>query len=242
MRKCVTLAPILPDEKSARIEPEKHRAARFGSAGLQPRSQRRFREAELLKSVKSEILNRLLKNSNLLSLPVRREAFLPLYLTLTTFLKNYLDRMERYIRDYINMTVNLKERPSLKIKTMAGLIKKHNEIALQLTLERTPQILIPQNSVFNALKLPPEYERILTRERLVAEGQTQRHCVASYAGQINRDKCAIFSTVYEDKRYTIQIVYKKKNERKKFAVSQIRGFANAPCPNELWTEIDLLLR
>lgn len=81
-------------------------------------------------------------------------------------------------------------------------------------MKQTPVVKITKETKFKLLRkiLPPEFEWIKTRKRLIEETVMQHHCVWSYADKINKDKCQIYSYVDEDgKRYTLEFVIKRKN-------------------------------
>jgi hypothetical protein len=56
--------------------------------------------------------------------------------------------------------------------------------------------------------MPEEFEWIRTKRRLIKEKEMQHHCVASYADDINNDRCAIYSFIYlpEEMRYTLEFI------------------------------------
>lgn len=81
--------------------------------------------------------------------------------------------------------------------------------------------------------MPPEFEWIKTRKRLIMETELQNHCVWSYAGSITEDRCAIYSFVDKNalhtsdgkpKRYTIEFQQKKDGT---YFVNQVQGKNNA---------------
>lgn len=135
------------------------------------------------------------------------------------------------IDDYVYMTWKYKspKKFNLKLKSYKALIRDHDNLVLTLNNKRLPGVKIPKNSVFNNVKLPENFERIKTKNRLLMETHMQKHCVASYAELINKDKCSIYSTVYNNKRYTIEI----RKRRKKFYIAQIKGMFNSDAPTEL---------
>lgn len=88
---------------------------------------------------------------------------------------------------------------------------------------------MPKNSKFKNVNLPENFEHIKTKKRLILESQIQRHCVATYTYLINEDKCSIYSTIYKDKRYTIEI----RKSRNKYYIAHIKGMFNSDAPTEL---------
>ena len=65
-----------------------------------------------------------------------------------------------------------------------------------------------------------------------------RHCVASYAGEVNKDQCGIFHLTYADKGYTVEF----RITRGKYNVFQIQSKANRGAPKEVWDYIKGLIK
>lgn len=63
------------------------------------------------------------------------------------------------------------------------------------------------------------------------------HCVASYAPLINSDTCAIYSLVYEEKRYTIEFRLNKN----RYWVRQLYGICDSQAPKEVWNYVTDIL-
>lgn len=82
--------------------------------------------------------------------------------------------------------------------------------------------MIPKDSPFYNMHLPAPYEKITTKKRLCEEGIRNRNCVASYLPRINEGKCVIYSILWKEKRYTLEIRIK----RKKFYLAQLEGYGN----------------
>lgn len=151
------------------------------------------------------------------------------------------DELENILNDYITMTIKMKKTFNMKMTSVARLIDEHNKLAIAYRCKYTKNITIPKNSIFNKLKLPKEWQRIKTKQALVEESILNNNCVASYDDKINRDKCAIFTRMYEGKRYTIEIIYKKYKGKYKFAVRQIYGKSNSIAPEQLEKELNKLI-
>lgn len=95
----------------------------------------------------------------------------------------------------------------------------------------TQEVNVPKKSKFLPLRdiLPPEFEWIRSRKRLILEAELQHHCVWSYADMISSDTCAIYSYVdtraeYADdgvlRRYTVEFRCKKDGT---YYVNQVQG-------------------
>lgn len=99
---------------------------------------------------------------------------------------------------------------------------------------------IKKDTVFKKLikHMPKEYELIKTSKRLSEEGKQQHNCVAGYADRIKKDECMIYSTVYEGKRYTIEINVTKD---RRYRLAQCRSTCNQSSRNDLPGRIKALL-
>ena len=111
----------------------------------------------------------------------------------------------------------------LSVKTADALVKLHDEVALVSNMS-DGRVSVPKDTVFKKLRkiLPTEFEWIKTRKRLNKESLMMGHCVWSYGDEINKDKCAIYSFIDEEgkystegcrKRYTLEFQFVKKNTR-----------------------------
>lgn len=155
-------------------------------------------------------------------------------------IKNWSDvDYEDILEDYLKMSYKTDKYFNLDIKTLNSLIKRHDEIIPRyIAKTKTIKLKIPDNSPFKKLKLPAEFEKITTGKRLKTESMYQNNCVYSYAKDINTGKCVIYSTVYEGRRYTIEIRYGK---NRGYWLRQCLGYNNALKNKELNQKIDSLL-
>lgn len=129
------------------------------------------------------------------------------------------------IYDYVHMSEMLHRKISIMFTSEKKVNDAHNDLAKELTAKNTPRVKVPKNSKFNRLAklLPDDMEWIKSKKRLVQEGSEMHNCVASYANEINKDSCAIYSFVYNNKRYTIEfIVYKNR-----YSIKQLYGACNS---------------
>ena len=140
------------------------------------------------------------------------------------------------INDYVDMCIELKEKISLRM-SYNKLKSEHNRLVLLYDSRKVKQFKIPDTTL-SKLELPKEYVRITNKGGLLQEAVIQHHCVASYAEKINKGKCLIYTTIYQGKRYTIEIVF----NRKKFVARQIRGVYNSLPPDNFTKELKKLLR
>lgn len=156
------------------------------------------------------------------------------------------DSLKMLIMDYIRNSQRLHKKIKLTFQSWKKVEEAHDDIGLECTMKRTPVIKIPAKSKFAKLRkmLPDSYEWIKTRKRIVEEGYTQHHCVATYADDVNKDRCAIYSMIDEESpernRYTIEIRFSSKLGR--YYIKQIQGKFNSGCPKYIKKNLEELLR
>lgn len=129
------------------------------------------------------------------------------------------------IYDYVNMSEMLHRKISVMFTSERKVNDAHNDLVKELTAKNTPRVKVPKNSKFNRLAklLPDDMEWIKSKKRLVQEGNEMHNCVACYADDINKDSCAIYSFMYNDKRYTIEFVTYKN----RYSIKQLYGVCNS---------------
>lgn len=130
------------------------------------------------------------------------------------------------IKDYINICLTMKKEISLTYNSIKKLNNVHIKLSEEYEYKNMPDIKVPKDSRFKNLRrqLPFAFEWIKTKKRLIREAALQKHCVASYAANINKDICAIYSFVYEPEncRYTLEI----REEKGKYQLVQIQKKRN----------------
>lgn len=138
--------------------------------------------------------------------------------------------------DYVRSCKTTKRKINLCFTSGKKLAEAHDDMQVIIRSKYTPKIKIKSNSRFNNLRklLPDDFEQIKTKRRIVEEGVKMHHCVASYASLVNSDTCAIYSLVYEDKRYTIEF----RSNKKKYAVRQLYGVCDSEAPKEVWNYVN----
>lgn len=155
---------------------------------------------------------------------------------------DYLE-IKMLIEDYFNssFTLGLDDELSYNISSIKALNKKHGHqtrLLAELDFKKHKskynlKIKELKNSPFKKLKLPDKYKQIESAEELYLEGAIQHNCVFSYLDKINNGKCVIYTCIYKEKKYTIEISY----EKNKFKLAQLRGPFNSNPPEELINEI-----
>lgn len=70
-------------------------------------------------------------------------------------------------------------------------------------------VTIQKESKFKVLidNMPDTYELIKNEQRLYDEAEQQHNCVYGYADSITADRCMIYSTVYDNERHTIEVIF-----------------------------------
>jgi hypothetical protein len=105
---------------------------------------------------------------------------------------------------------------------------EHGRLSRAVTLDRLVADDIRYELSAYELHLPAHWPGYLIRSsrRLGMEGLRQRHCVASYHEQIQRDRCAIAVVFLDRRRWTVQVFLTRDPERP-LALGQIRTRDNA---------------
>lgn len=140
------------------------------------------------------------------------------------------------VRDYIRILVSLDKKINLNIRSMKRLRLEHDELARKVVSSKIPKIKVHRSyPVINSAE-GFTIERIEDKNRLVAESDIQNHCVKTYASQINKGTCCIYSFLdrTDGRRYTLEIQMHKNPDAKEqvFVLNQIRGKFNSNPPNE----------
>lgn len=144
------------------------------------------------------------------------------------------------IYDYVNICLLSKEKVRLSFKSYRKLVEAHNIISESNYRKKTPKVTIRKNSRFLDLRriLPPEFEWIKTKKRLIEETIMQHHCVWSYASDINKDMCQIYSYVDKNEtRFTLEFKY----NGGKYYLAQIQGKFNKGDTTEVKEYVNKLL-
>ena len=150
-----------------------------------------------------------------------------------------------WVRDSINMALSIKESISLKIKSQKGTKREHDRILeafLSKESKNSKKLKIAPHFKALAKRLPKSFELINQEARLQKEGLVQNNCVYSYKETINNGMIAIFSLLYENQRYTLEISYnKRKNAKNLYTLRQVKGKNNTEASNEVKLMVDGVL-
>lgn len=132
------------------------------------------------------------------------------------------------IADYIRIVLLLKTTVNLNINSFKQLVREHDKLVDKLfeknrKIRKKAKFLLKEDNPFLYIKVPQEIKRIKNPEELFEEGVINKNCVYSYLDEINRGNCMIYTTTIDNKRYTIELIKK----RKTFIFNQIKGVCNS---------------
>ena len=140
------------------------------------------------------------------------------------------------LRDYFGDLHHFKLKTNLSFTNIDRIRELHNRYTRVRMLEGVPEIKVHNRFVDLVKSFSIECEMVDTKDRLIEEGATMEHCVATYHGQINSGQCCIVHIPYKDTPgYTLQIV--GGTDGQIFKVAQLRGKFNCEPPEELTTKI-----
>lgn len=139
------------------------------------------------------------------------------------------------IKDYFWLCSILHRKINLCFLSGQKIKAAHDELLIEQRTKYTPFIKIPKNTKFAELDklLPDNFEKITSKKRIIQEGVWQYNCVASHASAINKDDCAIYSFIYDNKRYTIEFSKRENN----YSIEQLYGICNEKASNEIWNYV-----
>lgn len=132
------------------------------------------------------------------------------------------------IADYIRIVLLLKTTVNLNINSFKQLVREHDKLVDKLfeksrKTRKNAKFLLEEDNPFLYIKVPQKIKRIKNPEELFEEGVINKNCVYSYLDEINRGNCMIYTTTIDNKRYTIELIKK----RKTFIFNQIKGICNS---------------
>ena len=148
---------------------------------------------------------------------------------------------ERHVLyDYIFMVRQLKSKFNLDITTIKKLYKEHDRIAEFQRIKdyKKMDLKIKPSNPFLQLELPEEFKMLETKEEFFNEGKENNNCVFTYIPSVNEENCIIYTTLYKDKKYTIEFGKK----RTQFVLRQIKGYGNSDAPKELIEYIEKCIK
>lgn len=123
------------------------------------------------------------------------------------------------VEDWMRDHYELDKKLSLKISSVKRMRDEHNKLSRARILKGVKQVKMHKlyKDLFKDFTIP--VEEVNSKKRLLQESIEQEHCVATYADRINRGDCGIFSMVFKDVRYTLEV-------NKLLNMVQLQGFRN----------------
>lgn len=110
------------------------------------------------------------------------------------------------IRDYFHDLFRLKRKTTLKITSIKRIEDEYAKMSREIQVLGIKAIKVHDCYVEMFKTCPIEgAELILDKKRLLHEGISQEHCVASYGNSINSGACCIISIPYQGKQFTLQV-------------------------------------
>jgi hypothetical protein len=129
------------------------------------------------------------------------------------------DELSWLVEDWLNDHYELDKKLSLKITSDKRMRDEHSKLSRERILKGVKHVKMHKNykGLFKDFAIP--VEEVDSKKRLLQESIEQEHCVATYASRINNGDCGIFSMVYKDIRYTLEV-------GKSLRMHQLQGFRN----------------
>lgn len=123
------------------------------------------------------------------------------------------------VEDWMKDHYEMDEKLSLKITSEKRMRDEHNKLSRARILKGVKYVKMDKlyKDLFKDFAIP--VEEVDNKKRLLQESIEQEHCVATYANQINRGDCGIFSMVFKGIRYTLEV-------NKMLQMRQLQGFRN----------------
>jgi hypothetical protein len=166
---------------------------------------------------------------------------------ITNLKKGDIDKM-LYATNYsdtVNMTIQLGRKINL-LWSPARIKEEHDKLTKELSGIKKMFVRhedLKPSKVFKNI-LPEEFELIDDRYRLFEEGEMMGHCVYTsdtYINNIKEGTGAIYSILYEGKRYTLELIYNSFSSDKKYYINQFRAASNQNPPENLNTWVHELI-
>lgn len=123
------------------------------------------------------------------------------------------------VEDWMTDHYEMDKKLSLKITSEKRMRDEHNKLSRARILKGIKYVKMDKlyKDLFKDFAIP--VEEVDNKKRLLQESIEQEHCVATYADRINRGECGIFSMVFKDIRYTLEV-------NRFLNMVQLQGFRN----------------
>ncbi|MEK6828866.1 MAG: PcfJ domain-containing protein [Nanoarchaeota archaeon] len=164
--------------------------------------------------------------------------------------------------DYFKMLRENNMKINLDISSYVTLKARHDELSRKILVRKKVKGgrgRLKVGKVYPDIKSMPELgvEKIKSVQRLNRESEMLHHCVHSYKERINSGECAIYSLLFDEEIYTLQVVAEKINspiiefndcvnvvktedreEKYNLRMVQLRGKHNCNPPEEMRDVLD----
>ncbi|MBC1287336.1 hypothetical protein HB818_16380 [Listeria booriae] len=127
--------------------------------------------------------------------------------------QNFLNQ----VTDLLVMSRDLKEPVELRINSMKGFQKYHDDLArkqrkkaLKKMKNETYKFSAHYRELIEVLNKIPNYTLIKTKAELYVEGEIMQHCVFSYHESIKSSRCVIYHYKNGVDEYTLEISFRNK--------------------------------
>lgn len=148
------------------------------------------------------------------------------------------------VKDYIRMSEQEGQKINLNISSARTIKSRHDEISRAIVERNKDKSRLKVARVYPRIKKAPsmEIELIRSAERLNLESKMLNHCVHSYKSSVNSGKCAIYSLLFGEERYTLEVranIIKptkeddNSEEKVELIANQLRGKYNCSPPLEM---------
>jgi hypothetical protein len=149
-------------------------------------------------------------------------------------------------KDYIRMSEQEGLKINLNISSARTIKDRHDEISRAIVERSRDKSKLRVAKAYPRIKEAPgmEIELIRSAERLNLESTILHHCVHSYKRSVNNGSCAIYSLLFDEERYTLEVRAKKIEQpesdgeepvehKYEYTAAQLRGKYNCNPPLEM---------
>lgn len=141
--------------------------------------------------------------------------------------------------DYINMLEEEGLKINLNISSYNTIRKNHDRLSEEILKKANSSTKLKIDKVFPVIESSKNinFELIKSVARLNTESVILHHCVHSYKDRVSRGQSAIYSIVYNNSRYTLELSVDEVGEKKIVYANQLRGLYNSLAPIEIKEEL-----
>jgi hypothetical protein len=160
-------------------------------------------------------------------------------------LKNKNSNYNTYFEDLIKIANETDNKINFSLNE-SNIKEQHDKMLLEnLDKMKAKSIHVDDKFLILEKYLPKEFKIIKTGKELLFESLIQKHCVNSYASNINQGSCCILTTEYDEKRYTAEIHFGTSwlsdDTLHTYRVNQFKGYANSSVPKQLLIKLQEII-